>query len=347
MPRSGVATWTDPRWREVHLGWAEARLKELGRRRVGEFEQRAVPWSTVIRIPTDGGVAWSKANGPGSAHEGPLLVVFERIGETAALLPMVVAPEQPWLLLDDGGSTLRSRPAPDGRNGDTDMDAWMRILPVYAALQRRAEGSVQALLSAGVPDLRPAGLTDTLASLLDDDAVWSRVDAEERDATDLARRRLRDLFPVVAVLAAELAASPIPPTIEHGDLHGNNILLGPDGAPTIFDWGDSAVAHPFATMTGTFSSIAHHAGLDVFASEELDRLRDAYTEAWTDLLPRVELARLVSLAMDLGHIGKAATWERAMSGLSPDQMGGYHGWPAGWLADLVPRLEVRARPPTR
>ena len=340
MPRSGVATWTDPRWREVHLGWAEARLKVLGRSRVGEVEQRAVPWSTVIKIPTDGGVAWSKANGPGSAHEGPLLVFFEGLGETAALLPLAVAPGQPWLLLDDGGQTLRSRLAPEGRNGDTDMDAWTRILPVYAALQRRLEGSVEALLAAGVPDLRPAGTADTLAGLLDDDAVWSRVDADEREATDLARRRLRDLLPLVDDLAAELAASPIPPTIEHGDLHGNNILVGPDGVPTIFDWGDSAVAHPFGTMTGTFSSIAHHAGLDVYASRELDRLRDTYTEAWTDLLPRSGLTRLVTLAMDLGHIGKAATWERAMTGLSPDQMGGYHGWPAGWLADLAPRLDL-------
>lgn len=339
MPLSGVATWTDPRWREVHVGWAEARLKELGRRRVGEIEQRAVPWSTVIRIPTDGGIAWSKANGPGSAHEGPLLGVFRGLGETAALLPLAVAPAQPWLLLDDGGLTLRSRAAPDGRNGETDLDAWMRILPVYASLQRRAEQSVEALLAAGVPDLRPAGLPATLARLLDDDAVWSRVDADERDATDLARRRLRDLSPLVDDLAAELAASPIPATIEHGDLHGNNILMGLDGATTIFDWGDSAVAHPFATMTGTFSSIVHHAGLDIFGSD-LDQVRDAYTEAWTDLVPRSGLARLVSLAMDLGHIGKAATWERAMTGLSPDQMGGYHGWPAGWLTDLVPRLDL-------
>ncbi|MEO6206677.1 MAG: phosphotransferase [Candidatus Limnocylindrales bacterium] len=340
MPRSGVATWTDPRWREVHLGWAEARLKVLGRSRVGKVEQRAVPWSTVIKIPTDGGVAWSKANGPGSAHEGPLLVFFEGLGETAALLPLAVAPGQPWLLLDDGGQTLRSRLAPDGRNGDSDMDAWTRILPIYAALQRRAEGNVPALLAAGVPDLRPARTAETLRGLIDDDALWARVDADERDATDLARQRLRELFPLVADLAAELAASPIPPTIEHGDLHGNNILLGPEGAPTFFDWGDSAVAHPFVTMIGTFSSIAHHAGLDIYGSSELDRLRDTYTEAWTDLLPRTALARVVTLAMDLGHIGKAATWERAMTGLSPDQMGGYHGWPALWLTDLVPRLEL-------
>lgn len=340
MPLSGVATWTNPRWREVHLGWAEARLKELGRRRVGEFEQRAVPWSTVIRIPTDGGVAWSKANGPGSAHEGPLLAVFQGLGETAALLPLAVAPEQPWLLLDDGGSTLRSHMAPDGRNGDTDLAAWMRILPVYASLQRRAEGSVEALLAAGVPDLRTAGLPKTLARLLDDDAVWSRVDADERDATDQARARLRDLFPLVAELAAELAASAIPPTIEHGDLHGNNVFIGPDAAPRFFDWGDSTIAHPFATLTGTFSSIGHHARLEAYGSD-LDQVRDAYTEAWTDLVPRAALARLVTLAMDLGHISKAAAWERAMTGLQPDEMGGYHGWPAGWLADLVPRLEAR------
>ena len=27
------------------------------------------PWSTAFRIPTDGGTAWLKATGPGTAHE--------------------------------------------------------------------------------------------------------------------------------------------------------------------------------------------------------------------------------------------------------------------------------------
>ena len=54
-----------------------------------------------------------------------------------------------------------------------------------------------------------------------------------------------------------------------------------------------------------------------------------------------ELTRAAELAVDLGHIGKAAAWERALRGLEPAAMGGFHDWTAAWLADTVERLERR------
>ena len=332
--------WTDPAWRTEHLAWAGDTLGELGRRVDGEVEQRVAPWSTVFRIPTDGGPAWSKANGPGAAHEGPLLGILRGLGEHVALLPMAFDVRRAWLLLDDGGPTLRSRPAPDGRNGDTDLAAWTRILPAYAALQRRSEGHVEAMLAVGVPDARPTTAPATLARLLADDGAWSRVAAGDRGAADAARARLRALAPRVAELAAELAASPIPASVDHGDLHGNNIVFGADGGPRVFDWGDAVVAHPFATLTGTLGSIGHRAGLDAYGPE-LDGVREAYLTAWTDLAPLSTLDRLATLAMDLGHIAKAAAWERAVAGLAPAEMGGHHGATAAWLVALAQRLETR------
>lgn len=339
MPLTGVALWTDPDWRTEHLAWAVTRLAEHGRHGDGEPEQRARPWSTVFRIPTDGGVAWSKANGRGPFHEGPLLEVFAAEGETAALLPLAVDAPRVWLLFDDGGPTLRTLVAQDGRNGDTDLGRWERILPVYAALQRRMESQVEALLAAGVPDERPSRLPEVLTRLLDTEAIWSRVDEADRAASEAARRRLGDVVPRVADLVAELAASGIPPTVEHGDLHGNNIVLGGDGLgePRFFDWGDAVVAHPFLTMTGTLGSIGHHAGIDAYGPD-LDRVRDAYLEAWTDIAPRSELLRLIPAAMDLGHVAKAAAWERALAGLEPADMGGHHGATVAWLVDLSVRL---------
>lgn len=337
MPLAGVARWTDSDWRAEHLAWADARLTERGRRASGAPEQRARPWATVFRIATDGTVAWSKANGPGPFHEGALLGVFGDVGAPGALLPLAVDADRGWVLLDDGGPTMRTLLAPDGRNGDADLDRWTRVLPAYAALQRHMEHHVDAMLDAGVPDERPSRLPGILTRLLETDDVWARVDEADRREADAARRRLRALAPVVAGLAAELAASAIPATVEHGDLHGNNIVIGDDGAPRFFDWGDAVVAHPLQTMTGTLRSIGHHAGLDAYATA-LDRVRDAYLEAWTDIAPRSVLARLVPLAMDLGHIAKAAAWERAVSGLAPAEMGGHHGATAAWLTDLAVRL---------
>ena len=64
--------------------------------------------------------------------------------------------------------------------------------------------------------------------------------------------------------------------IQHDDLHGGNILVGPDG-DRFFDWGDAVVAHPFTTLTTTFNSIAHKTGRDL-DDPVFSRLRDVYLE---------------------------------------------------------------------
>src|SRR4029077_14366942 len=95
---TGTRTWLDPDWRAGALAWAEAVLADRGRTLTGSPEHPHVrPWSTAIRLPTDGGAAWFKASGPGSAHEGPLLEVFRTSGVRHVLLPMAVHPEHPWL----------------------------------------------------------------------------------------------------------------------------------------------------------------------------------------------------------------------------------------------------------
>lgn len=153
----------------------------------------------------------------------------------------------------------------------------------------------------------------------------------------LSRRRAD-----IASLAAALDRNGIRPTIEHGDLNGGNILVGEDGV-RFFDWGDATLAHPFGTLTTTLSSIAHHMGLDRYGAE-LARVRDAYTEAWTDVLPRSALAEVAGLAMDLGEIGKSSAWARAVLGVEPSEIGEYGGAAGGWLIDFVERLELRLSP---
>jgi hypothetical protein len=228
--------------------------------------------------------------------------------------------------------------APDER-GDHDLDAWVRLLPVYAELQRSVEGRADALVAAGVPDERPARLTAVLDGLVASDPIWARLDPDDvvpgRRARELLVRRRAD----VAALSATLATSGISPTIEHGDLHGGNILAGVEGV-RFFDWGDATLAHPFGTLTTTLRSIGYRTGLDPYGAE-LARVRDAYTEAWTDVLPRSGLAEVASLAMDLAQIGKSSAWSRAMAGLEPAEMGDHGGAAGGWLVDFVERLELR------
>ena len=192
------------------------------------------------------------------------------------------------------------------------------------------------MLAAGVPDGRPSRLPGELARLLNDDVAWARITDDERAAADVARRRLRESLQAVDAAITELEAAGIAATIQHDDLHGGNILAGPAG-DRFFDWGDAVIAHPFSTLTTTFNSIAHHAGRDL-DDPVFERLRDAYTDAWTDRLPAADLARAVALARTLGCISRSLSWERALTGLAHAEMEGHGDAVAGWLMELDERL---------
>ncbi len=266
-----------------------------------------------------------------------MLERFAAWGTSHVLRPLAVDAARGWMLLPDGGPRLRDL-APEER-GDHELEAWIRLLPVYAELQRRVEDRADELVAVGVPDERPERLLAVFDRLVGADPVWSRLDADEIEQGTVARGVLDRGRADVATMAADLASSGISPSIEHGDLHGGNILVGRDGI-RFYDWGDATVAHPFGTLTTTLRSIAYRTDRDV-DDAELARLRDAYTEAWTDVLPRSALVEVAGLATDLAHIGKSSAWARAMDGVDPAAMGEYGGGAGGWLIDFAVRLERR------
>jgi aminoglycoside phosphotransferase (APT) family kinase protein len=193
------------------------------------------------------------------------------------------------------------------------------------------------MLAAGVPDGGATQLPGELARLLEDDVAWGRLTAEEAGDGAHAREGLRASLPAIAAAADELASLPIAPSIQHDDLHGGNILVGPEG-DRIFDWGDGVVAHPFSTLTVTFNSIAHKTGREL-GDPVFEPLRDAYLEAWEGVASREALLRAVALARDFACIGRALAWERALSGLEADEMDDFGDSVAGWLVEFAGRLD--------
>jgi hypothetical protein len=336
-PPTGRHTWLDPAWQAEIRGWAEQVLAVLGREIAADVEQPHVrPWSTVFKLTTWHEHVWLKATGPAGAHEGPLLDVFRDRYARNVLLPLAVHPERPWILFDDGGPTLRQKMADDGV--DRDFDAWERILREYAALQRslEADDTVAAMLKAGTPDGRPPMLIAGLERLLDDDVAWSRLTEEDREPGASARTALRDRLGRVRELATELGDGPILPSIQHDDFHDGNVLTG-FGGDRFFDWGDASVAHPFATLTVTFNSIAHKTGL-AQDDDQFVRLERAYLDAWVDSAPVETLQRQAKLARVFGCIGRSLSWERALAGLEPEDMEANGDAVAGWLMEFSERL---------
>ena len=337
MTEGVPGSWTDPTWLAGFSGWATEELQALGYAVTRTPEQTHVrPWSTVVRVPTDRGNMWAKAMRPSTSHEARLLPALAAWGVQSVIAPLAVEEVHGWMLLEDGGPTLRET-RPDG-TGDHDLGAWEGILATYAELQRTVESRNEELLRLGVPDGRPAALGATVEALVGEDRWWKLVGPADRPSTDAARDRLRGAGDRIAAWAAELDASAIAPTIQHDDLHGGNVFAGAAGI-RFFDWGDAVVAHPFGTMLATLNSVARRIGTTP-DDPRLDRLRDAYLEAWTDVAPRPALYETVTLAVRLARVGKAGAWARALDGVDSDDMDGHGGAPALWLTDFAQLLDA-------
>ncbi|GGL86311.1 phosphotransferase [Nakamurella endophytica] len=306
------------------LDWARAGLAAAGFRDAGAAPVvRRREWSTVVRLDTDRGPVWVKANARDWRYEAALQVRLARWAPDVVLAPVLVDEARGWLVTPHGGDLLRSVPA--------GADWWAALLQGYAGLQRRAAGHVAELRALGLPDMTPATLPRWYA------AVLERADAEP-DARRLLpaedRRELERLAPVVRELAGELAGDGLPVTVEHIDLHPGNVLSGPGGL-RVFDWADAALAHPFLCLGGALDVAAGDGsdgdgsdgdgsdgdGSDGAAAAAADRLRQAYLRCWTpDPTAPVpdRLRRSAAVAECLFPVVTAASWLRLPLPLRPD-----------------------------
>ena len=74
MGAGAVSTWTDEEWLAHAHRWIDARLEALGMTRTGPIEQPHVEvWSTVLRVPTEVGPVWFKANHGPLEHEAAVV----------------------------------------------------------------------------------------------------------------------------------------------------------------------------------------------------------------------------------------------------------------------------------
>ncbi len=110
------------------------------------------------------------------------------------------------------------------------------------------------------------------------------------------------------------------------------MFVGPP--PRAYDWGDSVVAHPFASMLVGLDMRRHE--LEAEADDpRILRMRDAYLDGFTDLAPRAELVRTLELATRLALIAHALTWDRVLGAMpAADVPEGWERMPASFLTSL-------------
>ena len=310
----GIAAWSSPAWLVLAGSWLDERLAEAGLRRTGAVRQpHLLPWSTVLCAPTTGGRVWLKAEGPSQAFEVGLYGLLCAVAPDDVLTPIAVDADRAWLLLPDGGEPLRTRLA-----GDALAVAVAAAMPRYAALQRAHAPHVNHLLALGVADMRAAAMPGRMDEALV--AARAYVEAYGGEHDRQACERAAAMRAQVAAWAERLAGAPGAPTIDHNDLHARNILTRGDGDATFFDWGDSVVAHPFASVLVTLSFLRSHILECEPGDPRLLRVRDAYLGAFADLAPHTELVETLELACRLAKIARALTWERVAQALDPQDV---------------------------
>jgi len=310
----GIATWSSPAWLAAAGSWLDERLAEAGMQRTGEVRQpHLLPWSTVLGAPTTGGRVWLKAEGPSQAFEVGLYGLLCAVALNDVLTPIAIDADRAWLLLPDGGEPLRTQ-----LSGDALADAVAAVPPRYAALQRVLVPHADRLLVLGLADMRAAAMPERFDEALE--AVHAYVEAHGTEHDWQACGRAAAMRPQVAAWAERLAGAPGAATIDHNDLHARNILTRGDGDATFFDWGDSVVAHPFASMLVTLSFLRIHVLECEPGDPRLLRVRDAYLGAFADLAPHAELVETLELACRLAKIARALTWERVAQALDPQDV---------------------------
>ncbi|MEU8007931.1 phosphotransferase [Catellatospora sp. NPDC049111] len=307
-----------PDWAQA-LAWIDDTLAGAGLTAAGPVEQTRVrPWSVLAKVPVGDTVVWFKANGHCSTYEARLLDALGRWAPGRVLEPIAIDGELGWSLLPDGGRTLREVAADDPAH-------WEELLARHAELQCDLVPRAAEMVALGVPDMTAAQLPGHFAALLDDPGVGGALPAEQQ-------ARLRAYEPEYRLLCERVAASPLPVTVQHDDLHDGNVLVG-DGY-RFFDWGDASVAHPFAVLL-----IAMRVAADRYRLKPGDpllaRLRDAYLEPWTGYGTRAELAAEVEPAVQAAKVSRALSWQRSLEGADAEALEKYGPAVPGWLEELL------------
>ncbi|WP_189134236.1 phosphotransferase [Wenjunlia tyrosinilytica] len=302
------------------LAWIRRVLADYGLEPDGGIEPvRVRPWSTVGRVSTARGSLWFKENGPGSRYEPAVMRALGDWVPGRVLTPLAVDTTRGWSLCPDGGPTLRDEPG-----SGAPLKRWEEMLGHHAELQRDLADRSAEMIALGLPDQPPELMPAALAALLDDPLVWAGIQPDRYQA-------LRRLEPAFELWCTQLCESGVPVSIQHDDLHDDNVFA--DGN-RFFDWGDASVSHPFGTLLVTLRSAAHIFGLPA-GDPALTRLRDAYLEPWAADRDRAGLVETATIAVRVAKVGRSLAWQRALLGAGPAARGEYGNAVPGWIEELL------------
>ena len=252
---------------------------------VGHLELVQIePWASVFRAPLpDGETVWFKACAAHSDFEVPLTASLSVRWPSTVTDVLAHDLERRWLLMADAGERIAELGNPPER--------WLDLLPDYALLQIGEIDHAGDHLDVGVPDMRLARLPERYDELA---AAELPLPPDEI----VAIRAFSGRF---AGLCAELDSHGIGATVQHDDLHMNNVYVR-GGTLRVLDWGDASISHPFFSLFETFRFLTERNQLAP-GDPWFGRLRDAYLAPWGS-----GHGATFDLAMRIAGFARAIAW---------------------------------------
>jgi hypothetical protein len=315
--RSLSEAWPTDAFRDRVRDWCESILGPV----TAMHQQKLRGWATVWRVETADGVWFAKQNCPGQQVEPSLMATLARL--TPDRVVPVTAAEDGFLLTPDQGEVFYE-------TAGGDLENWVRLAREAALLQRELVAHHAELLRLGVTELRPEEGAEYVSARIEQYAALAADDP--RALAPEVTARLRAHLPVVRRWAEEVAALGLPLTLNHNDLHENNVF-DVEGRLLFFDFGDALVTEPLGILLIPLNILGEKLAADG-DDPRLWRVADAALEVWSDLVPARELRTALPAALQLGRLGRVESWVRCLPSLSDDELAEWGHVAAAWLGTV-------------
>lgn len=311
---------------EAQAAWIQKQLRANNYTLSGDIvvtHERA--WSSVATVPTTSGKLYFKVTRPELVFEVRLT---EALYQWGMPVPAVIGAEaeQGWLLIRDGGQSLRSLLQANG-----DIERWQRVVTQYARMQIALIDRADVLLAMGVLDRRLSQLPALYAGLLQDKLAMMM--GHEDGLTATQYDQLQQLVPQFSALCRQLATFGIPETLHHDDFHDNNIFVR-NNQYTFADWGEACIAHPFFSMIIVLRIAAYILKLED-DDPALAAIRDTYLAQWQAYGTPAALLAAFNLAHTVGAANRALTWHTMLGFMNEAERAEEAGAVPGWLQEFL------------
>lgn len=318
---SRTQTWQSQEFADELAAWVGGAVGPV--RSMEQVKLRV--WASVWVAESDDRRYFAKQNCALQAFEAALVDTLAELVPDR-IVPVAAADHDRGLLLTvDQGQVLGESAA------DDDLDVWERVLVAGAELQRELAPHADRLAAQGVTRLAPQDASAYLEHRLDELASFP--DDDPRALPEDEARALTALLPTVRGWAEEVAAIGLPVTLNHNDLHENNVFAV-GSTLRFFDFADALLTEPLGVLLIPLNVLSRRldAGPD---DPRLWRLAEAVLEVWSDRAPMAQLRAALPAALQLARLGRTESWARCCVSMADAELAEWGNTVPRWLGTLL------------